>query len=109
VAVIGDQRRFVAALIVPSFPALEAWARSKGLAFSSREELIRHPDVLRLYQERIDAQNAELARHEQIKKFTLLATEFTVEGGEVTPTMKIRRRRVAEKYRDAIEAMYAES
>jgi long-chain acyl-CoA synthetase len=108
VAVIGDQRRFVSALIVPAFPALEAWARAKGLACSSREELIRHPDVLRLVQERIDAQNVGLARHEQIKKFTLLARELTVEGGEITPTMKIKRRRMAEKYRDAIEAMYAE-
>ncbi len=108
VAVIGDQRRFVSALIVPAFPALEAYARSRGIACPSREELIRHPDVLRLVQERIDAQNVGLARHEQIKKFTLLASELTVEGGEITPTMKIKRRRMAEKYRDAIEAMYAE-
>jgi len=107
VAVIGDQRKFVTALIVPAYPALEAWAGSRGLVFSSRDELIRHPDVLQAYQERIDAHNAVLARFEQIKKFTLLATEFTVEGGEITPTMKIKRRRVAEKYRDAIEAMYA--
>jgi long-chain acyl-CoA synthetase len=108
VAVIGDQRKFVTALIVPSFPALEAWAHARGLAFSSRGELIRHPDVVRAYQERIDAHNATLARFEQIKRFTLLASEFTVEGGEITPTMKIRRRKVAERHREAIEAMYAE-
>jgi long-chain acyl-CoA synthetase len=106
VAVIGDQRRYVTALIVPAFPALEAWAHSRGVAFSSREELIRRPEVLEEYQARIDAHNATLARFEQIKKFTLLARELTVEGGEITPTMKIRRRRVAEIHRDAIEAMY---
>ena len=93
-AVIGDQRNYVTALIVPSFPVLEAWARDRGLSWSSHEELVTRPEVLRLYQERIDAHNARLARYEQIKKFTLLPKEFSVAAGEMTPTMKTRRKQV---------------
>jgi long-chain acyl-CoA synthetase len=106
-AVVGDQRNYVTALIVPSFLALEAWAREHGLSCSSHQELITRPEVLRLYQDRIDAHNAKLARYEQIKKFTLLPRELSVAAGEMTPTMKTRRKQVLVTYRDAIEAMYA--
>ncbi|MBI4917856.1 MAG: long-chain fatty acid--CoA ligase [Acidobacteria bacterium] len=107
VAVIGDERRFVSALLVPSFLALEPWAKEHGLPTTSREELIHRPEVVALYQSRIDEHNKPLARYEQVRKFTLLAREFTVEGGEITPTLKVKRKKVAEKYRDVIDAMYA--
>lgn len=107
--VIGDRRNYVTALLVPSFPALEKWAHDRGLSFSSRQELLARPEVLRLYRERIDAHNAQLARYEQIKKFTLLPKEFSLESGEVTPTMKTRRTQVLSTYRSTIEAMYGEA
>jgi long-chain acyl-CoA synthetase len=105
-AIIGDQRNYVTALIVPDFAALEHWARDRNLAFSSHEELIALPEVQSLFQERIELHNAGLARFEQIKRFTLLAQEFTVDSGEVTPTMKTRRKQVLASHHDAIEAMY---
>ena len=107
--VIGDQRNYVSALIVPSFVALEEWARGRGLSSSSHQELIELPEVLRLYQERIDAHNARLARFEQIKKFALLPAEFSIETGETTPTMKTRRKQVLALHRAVIDAMYAPS
>ncbi|MGE5235759.1 MAG: AMP-dependent synthetase/ligase [Acidobacteriota bacterium] len=109
IAVIGDERRFVSALIVPAFPALEDHARARGIPFASRAELIASPQVLALYQERLDAHNRDLARFEQIRKFTLLPAEFTVAGGEITPTLKVKRRQIGEKYRREIDAMYAAS
>lgn len=106
VVVIGEGRRFVSALLVPSFVNLEEAAKAKGITFSSREELIANPAVVALYQQRIDAHNSELARYEQIKKFTLLPRELTVEAGEITPTLKIKRKQVAARYQDVIDAMY---
>ena len=107
--IIGDRRNYVTALLVPSFAALEKWARDRGLEFASRQELLERPEVLRLYRERIDAHNAQLARYEQIKKFTLLAKEFSVDAGEVTPTLKLRRSQVLATYRNVIDAMYAQT
>lgn len=108
-AVIGDRRPYVAALLVPSFPALEHWARDRALSYASRQELVERPEVLRLYRERIDVHNAQLARYEQIKKFTLLAREFSVDAGEVTPTLKTRRSQVLASYGSVIDAMYAQT
>ena len=109
VAVLGDLRKFVAALIVPAFEALEEWARSVGVAVRSRAELISDPRVVALYQERVDQHNRALAPWEQIKKFRLLARELTVEDGEITPTQKVRRQRLAEEYAGLVDAMYAEA
>ncbi len=109
IATIGDKRKFVTALIVPSFPALEQWAKEKNISFSSREELVKHPDVIKFYEKRIADQSKELANYEKIKRFTLMATEFTQDGGELTPTMKIKRKVVGEKYKDLIDSMYADA
>ena len=106
---LGDLRKFVAALIVPAFEALEEWARSVGVAVRSRAELISDPRVVALYQERVDQHNRALAPWEQIKKFRLLARELTVEDGEITPTQKVRRQRLAEEYAGLVDAMYAEA
>lgn len=108
VAVTGDRRRFVSALVVPSFPALEEWAAVRGLPTDDRVRLVARPEVVALYRDVIERHNADLARYEQVRKFSLLPREFTVEGGEITPTLKIRRKKVAEKYGDLIEAMYAQ-
>jgi len=107
--VIGDRRKYVTALLVPAFPVLEEWARARGLSWSSREELVQRPEVRQLYRERVEAHNARFARHEQIKELTLLAKPFSVETGELTPTLKTRRKQVLATYRTAIEAMYAEA
>jgi long-chain acyl-CoA synthetase len=106
IAVIGDRRPYVTALIVPSFLNLEPWAKEQGIAFTGREDLIRDARVLALFRERIDARSHDLARFEQVKKFTLLPLELTVEAGEITPTMKIKRRGVEARYAAQIEAMY---
>ena len=107
-AAIGDGRKFVSALIVPAFEPLEKWAKKNNIEFSSREELVKHPEVIKFYRERIDYLTRDLGQVEQIKKFTLLPHEFTQENGEITPTQKIRRKVINEHYKDIIEAMYAE-
>ncbi len=106
IATIGDQRKYIVALIVPNFEALEEYAGENGISFSNRDELIKHEEIIRFFEQRIADRSVELARFEQIKKFTLLSSEFTQEGGELTPTLKIKRKVVAEKYKDIIDAMY---
>jgi long-chain acyl-CoA synthetase len=106
ISIIGDERKYVSALIVPSFDALEEYARSRAIPFSSREELVRHPDVMAFYRRRIDDHQKELADYEKVKRFTLLAHPFTQESGEMTPTMKLKRKVIAKVYRELIDAMY---
>jgi long-chain acyl-CoA synthetase len=85
IAIIGDRRNYITALVVPSFSSLEDWAKKKGLSWSSREELVAKPEVVDLYRKIIDERQKDLGRVEQIKKFTLLAREFSQEAGEITP------------------------
>ena len=106
VAVLGDKRRFVSALVVPTFPALEQHARENGIRFGSREELVTRLEIVAFFERRIQEVNGRLAGYEQIKRFALVG-EFTQEGGELTPTLKIKRRFVEQKYRAVIDAMYA--
>ena len=106
IAVFGDRRNYVTALLVPAFARLEEHARAQGIRFGSREELCARPEIVALYQERINLHNRDFARHEQVKRFTLLPSELTVESGGMTPTMKVKRNRVAEQYRAEIDAMY---
>ncbi|MFY3744731.1 AMP-dependent synthetase/ligase [Anaeromyxobacter sp. Red801] len=107
VAVVGDRRNYVSALVVPAFPVLEQHARERGIGFASREELVARPEIVALYRERIEHVNRRLAGYEQIKRFTLMPAEFTQAGGELTPTLKVKRRAVEQKYRAVIDAMYA--
>ena len=107
VAILGDKRNYVSALVVPSFPALEQHARENGIPFASREELVTRPEIVAFYEGRIQGVNESLSSYEQIKRFTLMPNEFTQDGGELTPTLKIKRRFVEQKYRAVIEAMYA--
>ncbi len=106
ITTIGDRRKYVCALIVPSYDALESYAQGKGISCASHEELVRHPEIIAFYRERIDRQSTELAGFETIKAFTLLPREFSQEDGELTPTQKIKRKVIAERYRDTIDAMY---
>ncbi len=108
VTLIGDQRKYITALIVPEFAGLEKWADDKGMAKSSREDLVKQPDVVKLYQAMIDETNKALGRVEQVKKFTLMAEAFSPEKGEVTPTLKVKRKVVQANYQDIIEDMYRE-
>ena len=108
VCVVGDERRFVSALVVPDFPVLEAFAKARAIPSSSRAELCKNPEVLALFRERIDARTKDLARHEQVKKFILLSEPFTIEGGDLTPTLKVRRRSICQKYTHIIEGLYAQ-
>lgn len=107
--VIGEYRKFPAALIVPAFPALEKWAQEQGIAFSSREELTHHPKVLELIQSEVDRINQQFSQFERVKKFLLLTKEWTIEGGELTPTLKLKRRVILAQYQAAIDALYAEA
>lgn len=105
--VIGDQRKFASVVISPNFPALEHWAQEHSLPFQSRAELIRRPEVVALYEQIIADLNADLAHFETLKKVLLVPDEFTVDTGEITPTLKLRRRTIEQKYRAQIDALYA--
>jgi long-chain acyl-CoA synthetase len=106
VVMIGNKRNFPAALVVPNFEALEAWARQGGMAVGGREELVRRPEVLAHYRGLVDAMTTDLAQFEKIKKIALLTKEFTQESGELTPTLKVKRRVVEERFKPMIDAMY---
>jgi long-chain acyl-CoA synthetase len=106
--VIGDKRKFVAALIVPDFEKLEGLGRELGIVSAAREELVKHPKMKGLLWERVEAANKNLAPFEQIKKIAVLPEPFSLGGGELTPTLKVKRRVVMERYGSAIEAMYQE-
>ena len=105
---IGDRRKFISALIVPDLALLESYARHKQIAYKRVEDLLEDPRVLDLYRRRIEAKMAGLPSYETVKKFRLLPRELTPEAGELTPTLKIKRRVIEQKYRDLIESMYAE-
>jgi long-chain acyl-CoA synthetase len=104
--VVGDLRKFVVAVIVPSFPALEAEARRLDLAWSSLAELVGLPEMVALVQARVDEVNRELAAFEQVKRFALLAEPFVVDSGELTPTLKVRRAAVAARHAELISSLY---
>ena len=108
IAIIADQRKFVSALIVPVYPLVEAYAKEKGLEWHSREELLQNPKVEALFRARIDTLQQPFAHYEQVKRFTLLSAPFSMERGELTNTLKLRRAVVAEHYKDLIEKMYEE-
>ena len=112
--ILGDRRKYVAALIVPSFNALERRLQDLGRSpvdlsdRASRPALLEREDVLTLYQEIIDAMNRDLSQFERIKRFVLLPREFSIDTGELTPTLKVKRKVVEERWKDAIERLYQE-
>lgn len=104
----GDTMKYVSALIVPSYISLEDWARREGVTYHNVEDLVLLPQVQALYQEITDNVNKELSKFETIKKFTLLPREWGIDTGELTPTMKLKRKVILEKYKSVIESMYTE-
>ena len=108
IAIIADQRKFVSALIIPVYPLLEEYARTHNIAFENREELCANPQIIEMMKERIDTLQQQLAHYEQVKRFTLLPHHLSMEKGELTNTLKIRRRVLSENYKEQIDAMYVE-
>ncbi|MBP8038317.1 MAG: AMP-dependent synthetase/ligase [Prevotella sp.] len=108
VAIIADQRKFVSALIVPEFRMIEEWAREHHINFESREDLCASKEVNDMMKERIDTLQQQLAHYEQIKRFTLLAHHFSMESGELTNTLKLRRPIICKNYKDVIDKMFEE-
>lgn len=108
IAVIGDERKFVSALVVPNYALVEAYAKERQIEYSSREELLKNPSIYKLIEAKIESHQQALAAFEKIKRFTLLARPFSMENGELTDTLKLRRRVIVEHYAAEIDAMYAE-
>jgi long-chain acyl-CoA synthetase len=106
VVLIGAERKFPAALIVPNWEQLESYCKLKGIEVKSRREMCEHPRIVDLIERQIDRLTPNLPRYEKIKKVALLENEFTIEGGELTPTLKVKRRVIDQKYKDAIEKLY---
>ncbi|MBB1584261.1 long-chain fatty acid--CoA ligase [Serratia sp. OS31] len=106
VAIIADARKFVSALIVPSFESLEEYAKSINLKYQDRIELLRNSHILEMFESRLREMQKELARFEQVKRFTLLPAAFSMELGELTPTLKLRRKVISQRYQREIDSMY---
>jgi len=107
IAVLGDGRKYVGALIVPDFARLQAYARSQGISFQNRQELVANPDVQALIRRQVDEATRWLPRHEKIRRFVLLPQEFTIASGELSATLKVKRPVVNERYRAQIEEMFS--
>src|SRR5579875_2124392 len=104
--VLGDSRRFVAALIVPNFDRLEAYAREQGICWATRQELVTHPEICTFMQRQVDEACQGLAPFERIRQIALLPSEFTTDNAELSPSLKVRRFIVEERYRELIEEIY---
>lgn len=107
--VVGDRRKFPSVLISPHFPLLESWARENDIAFTSKAHLVAHPKVRVLYEGIVEEVNQNLARFEKLKKVLLVPDEFTTTDGSLTPTLKLRRKVIEERYRQQIEDLYRQS
>jgi long-chain acyl-CoA synthetase len=108
IAVIADTRKFVSALIVPCFDALEEHAKELNIKYHDRLELLKNSEVLEMFEKRINELQHGLAKFEQVKKFKLLPKAFSMDEGELTPTQKLRRKVINSRYQDEIEEMYQE-
>jgi len=108
VMVIGDKRKFLSALIVPNFEALQSFAQEQNIPIKDNEELVNNPKAHQYVANEVERLSADLARFEQVKTFRLMPEPFTIEAGELTPTLKIKRKVVEEKYVDMINSMYEE-
>ena len=105
---IGDRRKYLAALIVPNFEKLERDASSMGVRFNSREELVGHEQIQQLFQKEIDRFNENLDRQEKIRRFALLSRDFTIDADEITPSLKVKRKVIDKKYKDVIDQLYVD-
>ncbi|MFZ0541287.1 MAG: long-chain fatty acid--CoA ligase [Candidatus Sulfotelmatobacter sp.] len=108
-AIIGDKRKFAFVIVSPNFPMLEDWAHANDVSFSSRAELVAQPKVQALYEGIVEEVNQNLARFEKLKRVLLVSEEFTADNGALTPTLKLRRRIIEERYRRQIDELYAQA
>ena len=106
IIIIGAEEKFVGALIVPSMPSLKEWMRTQDIPFTTNEDAVHNPKVRGLYKELIESFNKFFNHVEQVKKFELLPNEWTIESGELTPTLKLKRKVIMEKFKPAIERIY---
>ena len=109
VVVVANERKFVSALIVPAFAVVEKYAEENGIEYASRADLCRHPEIIKVIADSIEELQTDLAHYEKVKRFVLLPESFSMEKGELTNTLKVKRRVVYEKYAKEIEQMYAEA
>ena len=107
IAIIADAKKYVSALIVPCFDSVEEYAKKLNIKYQDRIELLKHSDIIKMFEQRIESLQKELAHFEQVKKFTLLSQAFSVKLGEITPTLKLRRKVIMERYRHIIDSMYS--
>lgn len=108
IAIVADERKFVSALIIPEYRLLEEYAKANGIDYENNEDLCANKQINEMIRERIDTLQQQLAHYEQIKRFTLLPRHFTMENGELTNTLKLKRKVVNENYKDVIDKMYEE-
>jgi len=104
--VVGSERKYVGSLIVPSISNVREWARHNGISETDNEALLRNPKVIDLFKDLVESFNKYFNHVEQVKRFELLPSEWSVDGGELTPTLKLKRRVIMEKYKDAIDRIY---
>jgi long-chain acyl-CoA synthetase len=107
VMIVGPERKFVGALIVPSFSALQDWCRQNNMPFTSPEEIVKEPRVLKFYKELVEHYNEYFNHVEQVKKFELMNREWSIDTGEMTPKLSLKRKVIMEKYKDVIDRIYA--
>ena len=108
IVIIADQHKFVSALVIPDYHVIEEWAKKHGISYANRAELCKNPDVVRLVMDRIETLQQEFAHYEQVKRITLLSEPFSMERGELTNTLKVKRPVVYQNYKEEIEKMYEE-
>lgn len=109
IMVLGENRKFPAALIIPTFPALKSWCEKKGIPYTTNEEMIKHEEIINKYAKIVAELGAEFGKWEQVKRFELLPKEFTIEGGELTPKLSLKRKVILEKNKNIIEKIYIDA
>ena len=106
--VIGEGQKFAAALIYPNFEHLKSWCNIKNIPYTTDEEMIKNKDIIMRFRKEIDKYNATLGDYEQVKRFELIAKEWTIESGEMTASLKPRRSKIMQNYADLVNKIYAE-
>lgn len=106
IMVVGENKQFAAALIVPEFGDLRSWCARKGIVYTTNEEMVKHPEVLKKFKKTVDHYNKFFGETEKVKRFILINYEWSVQTGELTPTLKLRRNFIAEKYKETIEGLF---
>lgn len=107
IMVVGENKQFAAALIVPNFSELRTWCHSEGIQYTTNEEMIKHPEVLKLFSKIVAKYNKQLGDTEQVKRYMLIGYEWSIQTGELTPTLKLKRPKLIEKYQEQIEQLFS--